>query len=312
MIHPVGALDRIGRVWKAALLLALGAAGGGVVLAVAAVPDSSGVIHACYQLGAGGAPASGLNLRIIDPSAGQTCNTTSTPAGPPQEATLSWNQAGPPGATGPQGAAGAQGPPGSSGNTMTVTGGSTVNLTGGGTLNLTGGGTLNLTGGGTFNLTGGGTFNLTGGGILNLGGGGAALTLGQAPGVTVLLAPPAVKAGPPGTVELIGKGATITFEYLSVIFGGPGAVKATPPKPRVVEIIASPSQVTSKLQGALFAGRAYPNATITFGKHGGKPYLVYEMSNVTVVGHELTTSKGPTLEEGWTLAYTGSTTHYYK
>src|SRR5580765_5031657 len=97
---------------KLLLALILGAAVFGVVSAVqAAIPDSSGVIHGCYQKNVG-------NLRVIDPSAGDSCR--------PSEIAISWSQTGPQGptgATGPTGpkgdtgATGPQGPPGATGAT---------------------------------------------------------------------------------------------------------------------------------------------------------------------------------------------------
>lgn len=77
-----------------ALILALGGA------AVAAIPDSSGVIHGCYKTNKG-------TLRVIDTDKGQTCSKSETP--------LSWNQTGPRGAQGPAGPAGPQGPQGATG-----------------------------------------------------------------------------------------------------------------------------------------------------------------------------------------------------
>jgi hypothetical protein len=111
----MGVLERIGRPGRAALLIAVGAAGGGVALAVASVPDGSGVIHACYavpdqgQTQPNGSP--GDSFRVIDPGAGQHCNTAVN------EATLNWSVTGAPG---PPGARGAPGPPGT-GNTFTAT-----------------------------------------------------------------------------------------------------------------------------------------------------------------------------------------------
>ena len=81
-------------------------AGGAVALA--AIPDSSGVIHGCYQKNVG-------NLRVIDPDAGDNCR--------PPEIAISWNQTGPVGPVGPQGpkgdtgATGPQGPKGDTGAT---------------------------------------------------------------------------------------------------------------------------------------------------------------------------------------------------
>jgi hypothetical protein len=81
-----------------ALALALG-----VGIAAASIPDSAGVIHACYKSPTGA-------LRVIDRAAGHKCK-----AG---EKALTWNQHGQPGNTGPAGPPGApglrgkQGPPG--------------------------------------------------------------------------------------------------------------------------------------------------------------------------------------------------------
>jgi hypothetical protein len=80
------ALDYVRRhvVAFAALFVALG---GG---AIAAIPDSGGVIHACYKRNG--------QVRIIDPGAGDTCAKPET--------SLAWNQAGRPGPPGPPSAAG--------------------------------------------------------------------------------------------------------------------------------------------------------------------------------------------------------------
>jgi collagen type I alpha len=82
------------------------AVGAALAIAVAAgtayatIPDSGGVIHACYaQSGA---------LKVIDPSASERCGKN--------EKALDWNARGPQGAPGPTGAAGAQGPPGPAGS----------------------------------------------------------------------------------------------------------------------------------------------------------------------------------------------------
>src|SRR3954451_2793988 len=72
-------------------------AGGAVALA--AIPDSSGEIHGCYQKNVG-------NLRVIDPSDGDKC--------PPPEIALTWSQTGPQGQVGP---VGPQGPKGDTGAT---------------------------------------------------------------------------------------------------------------------------------------------------------------------------------------------------
>jgi hypothetical protein len=68
----------------AAVVLTIGAS----AVAIAAIPDSNGVIHACRDNRTGA-------LRVIDTEAGQTCSS--------KESALYWNQTGP------------QGPPGLSG-----------------------------------------------------------------------------------------------------------------------------------------------------------------------------------------------------
>lgn len=64
-------------------------------IAHAAIPDASGIIHACYAKKDG-------SLRVIDPATGESCDAK-------KENPLSWNQIGP---TGPQGAVGLTGPQG--------------------------------------------------------------------------------------------------------------------------------------------------------------------------------------------------------
>jgi type VI secretion system Hcp family effector len=73
-----------------------GIGGAGTAIALSS-SSSSGVIYACVQtVDASGAPVTTAgNLRFIDPSAGQTCNS---PAGAPVgEKQISWNVTGPPG-----------------------------------------------------------------------------------------------------------------------------------------------------------------------------------------------------------------------
>ena len=81
----------------------LGAVMGAVLVggaAFAAIPDSNGVINGCYQKNVG-------NLRVIDPSAGDSCR--------PSEVPISWSQTGPAGPQGPKGDTGATGPAGPAG-----------------------------------------------------------------------------------------------------------------------------------------------------------------------------------------------------
>jgi len=75
------------------LLLAAG-------VAEATIPDSGGTIHACYK-------SSNGDLRLVDPSAGGSCNSN--------EKSLSWTQSAPQGPQGDQGAAGVQGSTGPQG-----------------------------------------------------------------------------------------------------------------------------------------------------------------------------------------------------
>jgi Type VI secretion system effector, Hcp len=117
-----------------AAFLALGGA-----VAFAAVPGNEGVINACYEVQQNGTtPLAGApNVRIIDPSAGQTCNPAGG-AGPTEHA-LSWNVSGPPGpegaagSPGAQGATGPQGASGPAGSTVSI-GGQTFTLGDGKTL----------------------------------------------------------------------------------------------------------------------------------------------------------------------------------
>jgi hypothetical protein len=77
------------------------AIGVGASVAYAAVPDSSGVIHACYWVDTARSPSQQGRVRIVDPAKGQKCKVS--------EAALTWNHAGPQGLKGPSG------PPGSNG-----------------------------------------------------------------------------------------------------------------------------------------------------------------------------------------------------
>lgn len=86
----------------AAIAVAVGAG-----VAYAAVPDGSGVIHACYRTNGEHGSGEFGKLRVIDPTRGQHCKGN--------EAALSWNHTGPQGAPGPQGASGPSGPVGATG-----------------------------------------------------------------------------------------------------------------------------------------------------------------------------------------------------
>jgi hypothetical protein len=75
-----------------AVVLSLGAA------AYAAIPDSGGVIHGCYQTSGGLLTPPQGTVRVVDSAQGQSCRAGET--------ALNWNQ------TGPQGPAGPVGPTG--------------------------------------------------------------------------------------------------------------------------------------------------------------------------------------------------------
>src|SRR5262245_40585133 len=105
---------------KLVAVSAITAIGASAAVAIATVPDNSGVIHTCYQIvhpPAGGTfPKNGpeANWRVIDPDApaGVGAGTSCDPA---SELPLNFGQAGPvgppgpPGAPGPVGAGGGRG-----------------------------------------------------------------------------------------------------------------------------------------------------------------------------------------------------------
>jgi type VI protein secretion system component Hcp len=113
----------IRRPWKAGALLAAAGLGAGAAVAVASVPSSDGVIHACVDVttapGGTTVPRLGApNLTIIDSNAGQTCIPAK--GGIPNQTEISWSVTGPqgpPGVTGPQGPDGVVGKTGATGAT---------------------------------------------------------------------------------------------------------------------------------------------------------------------------------------------------
>jgi hypothetical protein len=129
----------ISRPGRAALLLAVGAAGGGAALAVASVPDGNGLVHGCYQVSADQTTpvTTAANFHIIDPALGQTC---SSPAGAPlteRPVNLgATGPAGPAGVPGPTGPTGPTGPPGPAGKTLTIAAGHTFTIAGGGVVTV--------------------------------------------------------------------------------------------------------------------------------------------------------------------------------
>jgi type VI protein secretion system component Hcp len=116
---------RLTRSWKAVALVAVGALAGGTVLAVASVPDSSGMIHLCYAVEkspvTGGPPAPYItgvsNVYVIDPSApaNQSCGEITKPASDVTWQSLTIDQTGAQGIQGIQGTQGATGAPGAPG-----------------------------------------------------------------------------------------------------------------------------------------------------------------------------------------------------
>jgi len=97
------ALEPVRRVYRSRLSSASALAGSLLILSVtivlAGIPDSSGVINACFKT------SSGL-LRVID---------TATDSCGPSETAISWSQTGPQGPAGPTGANGLPGPQGAVG-----------------------------------------------------------------------------------------------------------------------------------------------------------------------------------------------------
>ena len=89
--------------WLAVTAAATVAAAGIAAAVQAAIPDSSGVIHGCYN-------ASNGQLRVV--SSGHACRRS--------EHAVSWNHTGPRGTAGPSGPAGATGVAGSMGATVTA------------------------------------------------------------------------------------------------------------------------------------------------------------------------------------------------
>jgi hypothetical protein len=77
-------------------------------IAYATIPDSSGVIHACYKVDPKGNLDNNATLRLIDPSATKPPDTSACKN---NEKALDWNAQG---IQGPQGATGPQGPTGPS------------------------------------------------------------------------------------------------------------------------------------------------------------------------------------------------------
>jgi type VI secretion system secreted protein Hcp len=111
------------------------ALGAGAAVAIGAIPGSNGTITGCYQTvgqATNGEDTPYGTLRIIDPSATTitadsvdpnqafACNTN--------EATITWNQQGPPGQPGAPGAKGDKGDPGAPGENGSILGSTTFSI----------------------------------------------------------------------------------------------------------------------------------------------------------------------------------------
>ena len=245
---------RIGRPWKAALLLAAGAAGGGAAYAVASVPDGTGVIHACYQVASPGSTiptssgptAQAPNIRIIDPSAGQRCTTSFVPGATATfEAPLDWN------ATGQQGPQGIPGTPGAPGKSVTIGNGN--------------------------------TFTISGGQVITVGGGN---------GVTIV-SPTVSERGPAlGHASFTGN-PSFDFDVRAVRFAitqgssglgtGGGAGKVSVHELSITKVVDKSSP---KLNKACATGGHFKTVKITLSK-GGQPYLSYVLNNTLISGYQI-------------------------
>jgi hypothetical protein len=138
------AAERVRRHGRMSLKVALptaAALGAGAAIAVGSIPGSNGTITACYQtVDAGTAGADQLYgaVRIIDPSNTTDVDTHAYQCDPSTEATITWNQQGPPGQPGANGSNGASGAPGAKGATgaATINGDTGLTVEGGGGTNI--------------------------------------------------------------------------------------------------------------------------------------------------------------------------------
>jgi type VI protein secretion system component Hcp len=256
----VGAGSRIRKAWKAAALIGVGAAGGGAALAVASVPDSSGVIHACYpitEINGTTRPVATANLRVIDPSAGQTCTAFNTDVSS-GEAALSWNQTGPsgpqgaPGATGATEPTGPTGPQGAPGTNTTVLSGNTLTLSGG-----------------------------------------QVITIGAGNGLTINTPPVKPTAPAIGHVKLGGLSFNILAYDVAPTGAGAGKVKFN-------EFVFSKKTDSASplLFKACATGKHFPTVTITLARKAGenpKEYLKITLTEVVITA-VLSQSSGPSGE----------------
>lgn len=274
----MGHWARTGRFSKAVAFTAAGLAGGGAAIAVASVPDSSGVIHACYSVDSNGAPSTtnGPNVTVIDPNAGQTCSTTSPPSGgPPSQAALSWNTQGPPGATGAPGQQGPAGTPAAVGSGLTITTG---------------------------------LLTLPGGQVLTVESSGGGVTLPN---------PPAPSGGT-NEVVMTGDRGSVTYPILSLVVlasqagtsGGRG-VGARQVTVRDISVTRRIDATSTKLAEFCVTGQHFKTVTITLAKKGGAQYLRYTLSSVYIIAEQVSGGHGDgTPTETVTFAFGSSQVQY--
>ena len=109
---------------------ALGAGAAVGAVAIGSIPGSNGVITGCYNtstvVGAAG-PTYG-DLRVIDPTKSTQDVPTTAYSCAQDEATITWNQQGPPGPQGPKGSTGASGKTGAEGS-ATILGNTNFGIT---------------------------------------------------------------------------------------------------------------------------------------------------------------------------------------
>ncbi|MGZ4173688.1 MAG: type VI secretion system tube protein Hcp [Solirubrobacteraceae bacterium] len=264
---------RIRRPGRAALLLAVGAAGGGAALAVASVPDGNGVVHACYEVSPGSTVpvTTPGNVRIIDTAAGQSCGLSLPSGGTVPERSVSWNVTGPAGTPGLTGATGPTGPPGPPGQTLTVPAGH--------------------------------TFTVAGGGVI---------TVGDSPGLTIAPPAVGNNAHPSGHVSFDpGSHGALGFDILAFSFaagskssgtgsgGGTGKVSV-----HDIQITKVFDKTSPKIALVCSTGKHFNKVTIELAKHG-KVYLKYTLNSVLVASYGLssTSSKDVTPQENVTLNF---------
>lgn len=263
---------RLARPGKAALLLAVGAAGGGAAMAVASVGGSD-TINACVSLQPGSSlpVATGANLRVIDPGS-PACNTNAAVG--TLEQPLSWNVVGPPGTNGTNGTNGSNGAPGAPG---TVTAGSRVTLPGGTTLTIVGSPPLSIPpppSGNTPSPLHEFTLDTSHGNL---------------------------------SFDIVGYSLTPTNSGGAGHSTGAGSGKATLHE---FTIIKTTDKATPLLAKAVYGGAHYKTATLALRKAGNnQPYLLYTFTTVYVVAVQWSSS-GDTPKESITFEYGGLTVKY--